>query len=503
MSNVFRGCNLIKASKHPRSVFIVFSLIFFMPILFLNTCPASSLEQYAPSFKENIVQPTYLKKNTSKQELDLDGKLKLNTLIDTALKSHPSLRRSWARAKGAAATVGQALSSYYPQVSSNVFANYNDEGKYRYNDDGEYRYNEMWEKSKRMGASLGITYLLLDNGGRENTALAAKKRLEAANHAYNQSVLDLVFEVQKRYYAYVESLQMLAAKKEDLRVAKSNRERAKDFFTAGLNSKSAKLQAQAHVSQVEYQLASLKGKVRRDWRKLAIICGLPKSPRHEVYSPSKLDKDLVSKGAEQLIKRAEDKNPRLQSLEARIKSGEHRVEAAKSKFSPELSFISSGTAQKIFFQESHETGMAEDEYKATVGLKVTYDLFTGFSDSYEEREAQTNVEVTREQYAEKQLVLRQEVEDSLNEYKAALDELKASKQYVKDAKESYRVAVQFFKQGEGAMMEITRALEQLAHAKSELVGARMNMYTAAASLAHSCGAFEKLGARKAEWKTMD
>ncbi|WP_462324350.1 TolC family protein [Desulfoplanes sp.] len=425
----------------------------------------------------------------------MDPRPSLETLIDSALGSHPALRLSWARVKGAAASVGQALSAYYPHVSSDVF--------YQYNDEGTYHEYELWEENQKTGASLGITYLLLDNGGRKNSAKAAKKDLDAANFAYNQAVLDLVFAVQCQYYAYTGSLQMLAAKQEDLRVAKYNRDRARDFFKAGLSSKSAQLQARAHVSQITYQLASIRSDVRRNWRNLALVCNIPVSPQRDVEPPARLDRELVSKGAEELLNMVEDKNPGLQSLGARIASGEHNVKAAESRFWPELSFVGSGTAQKVMSTQRHQAGMEEDEYQASVGVKMTYDLFTGFSDSYAERGARADVNAVRETFAKRQLALRQEVQDSLNEYRSALDKLGAGNQYVRDAKDSYKVAVEFFKDGEGTMVEITRALEQLANARSERVAARMAMYTAAARLAHSCGAFEKLGATRGDWRPMD
>lgn len=495
MPNIFRRSVSLKALKGLWFAVIVFLLVPALLMLSPNSSSASSLEDYAPSFEENMVNPKYLQENPAKQSTGDDSTLELGTLVDSALRSHPALRHSWARVKESAATVGQALSSYYPHASTNLFANYNDEGRYH-----DY---ELWEENKKMGASLGITYLLLDNGGRENTARAAEKQLDAANFAYNQAVLDLVFEVQRGYYAYARSLQMLRAKEEDLRVAEYNRDRTKDFFQAGLSSKSAQLQAKAHVSQVKYQLASIQSEVRKNWRNLASVCGIPVSPRREVEYPGRLDKELVGKGAEELLKMVEEQNPRLQSLEARIKSGEHRVKAAESEFWPELSFVSSATAQKVMSDARHEASVEENEYQAMVGFKITYDLFTGFSDSYEKRQARSRVKAVREQYAQRQLDLKQQVEDALNEYKSALEKLKASNQYVKDAKSSYKVAVEFFKNGEGSMVEITRSLEQLANARSERVAARMAMYTAAASLAHSCGAFENMGAERAEWQSMD
>jgi outer membrane protein TolC len=480
-----------------KTAFMLF--VFFVPT-FLSlqvpeNCPAGSLEEFAPSFEENIVHPEYLQKESAEQKTSLDSKLKLETLVDSALESHPALRHSWARVKAAAASVGQALSSYYPQVSSDVF--------YEYNDEGTYREYELWEENQKMGASLGITYLLLDNGGRKNSARAAKKELDAANSSYNQTVLDVVFAVQRRYYAYAESLQMLAAKQEDLRVARYNRDRARDFFKAGLSSKSAQIQARAHVSQVRYQLASITGEVRKNWSDLALECKIPVSPQREVEYPVRLDRDLVGKSAEELLRMVEDKNPGLQSLESRIQSGEHDVKAAESEFWPELSFVGSGTAQKVMSAERYQASSKEDEYQASVGFNITYDLFTGFSDCYKEREARANVKALREEYAQRQLALKQQVEDSLNGYRSAVDRLQAGDQYVKDAKNSYKLAVEFFTDGEGSMVEITRALEQLANARSEWVAARMATYTAAARLAHSCGAFEKMGTQRLEWQSMD
>lgn len=461
---------------------------------FQSDCTAAPLEKYAPSFDDHIVQPPYLEHDPTQDHLPSDTKLQLKTLVDAALRFHPSLRRSWAQINASAASVGKALSSYYPDVSTRVFANYNDEGKYR-----DY---EMWEENTKMGVSLGITYLLLDTGTRKNTERAEKKQLDAANSAYNQAVLDLVFAVQQQYYAYVRSQQMLAARQASLRTAKSNRERAKDFFAAGLNSESAVLQAQAHVSQVKYQLATSKSEVRQNWKKLASICGIPVSPRREVQAPAQLNRQLVSQNAAALLKKAQAENPGLQALQSEIRSGERSVAAAQGAFGPELSFVGSATGQKVHSVARDQARVEDDEYQAMVGLQLTYDLFTGFSDTYAKREAQARLKVAKERYAARQLALKQRVEEGLSAYRAAVDKLNASQQFVQDAQKSHAIAVDLVKAGEGRMLEVTRALEQLADAKSERVAARMEMYTAAASLAHSCGAFEQLGAARAHWEPM-
>ena len=455
---------------------------------------ASSLEKLAPSFDEHIVQPAYLDKTPEKFSISPDTRLNLKTFVDAALQFHPSLRRSWSQINETAASVGQALSSFYPNVSTRVFANYNDEGKYR-----DY---EMWEENTKLGAGLGITYLLLDTGTRENTALAAKKQLDAANSAYNQTVLDLVYAVQQQYYAYVRSQQMLEARQQSLRTAKSNHERAKDFFSAGLNSESAVLQAQAHVSQVQYQLATAQSEVRRSWKNLASMCGLPVSPRHEVQDPATLNRELVSENAAALLDKAQANNPGLQALQSEIRAGERSVDAAQGAFGPELSVVGSATAQKVNSVARNQGRVEDDEYQAMIGLQLTYDVFTGFSDTYEKRKAQARLKSAKEHYAARQLALKQRVEDGLSAYTAAVDKLKASQQFVQDAQESHSISVELLKAGEGRMLEVTRALEQLAEAKSERVAARMDMYTAAASLAHSCGAFEQFGVVRANWEPM-
>jgi adhesin transport system outer membrane protein len=204
-----------------------------------------------------------------------------------------------------------------------------------------------------------------------------------------------------------------------------------------------------------------------------------------------------------LVRLIKDKNPRLQALKAQISSEEHQVRAAKSRFAPELSLIGSATAQKVMATKRDQASTEENEYQATVGVKVTYDLFNGFSDCYELRQARSRAEAYRERYAESLLGLRQQVESALDSYQAAADQLRASKQYMQDCEANYKVALEFFNHGEGTMFEVTKSLEQLAQAKSERVGAKMDMYTAAASLAHSCGAFERLGAKQAKWQPMD
>lgn len=467
---------------------------FYLPSEQIKAVRASSsglVTKVPQTFKEHIVpQPPsgYIDKEITEERSKAKDKLSLQDLLDLALKHHPSLGKAWARAKASADSIGLALSSFYPKLSGGLHARQTDAGR------GKFRDFKKDEEQKEWGASLGISYLLLDAGGRKNKAQAARKELEAANHLYNQVVLDLVLKVQKNYYQYVKALELLEARKQDLKTVMFSLKQAKSFYKSGQGPKSAELEAQAHLSKVKYSLASAKSDVRSQWRELATICRLPETPRREVIQPKTLDKSLINKKVEELVQIVKENNPQIKALEAQIKASRHKIKAAKSKFWPTLNL----KAQSSVTDYSED----EDQIDGSIGLEINYDFFTGFANTYNERQAQSKLRMVRYKLAEEQLALREKLENDLSRFEAARDQLRAGRAYLKDSKKSYDLAKQFFQQGLGSMLQVTKAMDNMEDAKSEVVKAKMNMYIAAAKLAHSCGAFGKLGTKRSTWKAM-
>lgn len=449
---------------------------------------ASSWPDLGPSLEQRTVPQPQLKQ--SKARTHTQGQLNVQRLIDLALQAHPSVQASWAQTMTAADSVGMALAAYYPQVSSDLYLRQTDQGW------GRFRDFVKEDAQKEWGASLGIGYLLLDMGGRRHTVQAAHKSLDSANHHYNQTVLDMVLKVQQSYYQYVQALGMLKAKKKDLKAAQLSLDKATSFFQTGQRPKAAQFQAQAQtqVSQVKYELAQARSNARQAWRALATLCRLPKSPRRQVAQPAPLDTDLVSKSVQELLRIVDKRNPQMQALQAQMQASQHQVQATESAFWPTLNIKGQASVTDYSVDPS--------EIDGSIALMLKYDLFTGFSNTYSKHKAKSRLRVLRYKLAEQQLAFQEKVEKAMSQYQAAVDKVKAHKAYLQYAKKSQDQATEFFNQGLGTMLHVTKALDNVAKARGEVISSRMDMYMAAASLAHSCGDFDQLGAKRATWKPM-
>src|SRR5207244_101090 len=112
---------------------------------------------------------------------------------------NPETRVAWEEARRAASAVGLVQSEYFPVLSIAALGGYKSAAFPAPKDvapDGFFRAD-----MQQVVASLNLRWLLLDFGRRANTMDAAKQRLLTANLGFNRTHQDIVYRVQRAYYA--------------------------------------------------------------------------------------------------------------------------------------------------------------------------------------------------------------------------------------------------------------------------------------------------------------
>ncbi len=123
-------------------------------------------------------------------QLNTGGQYDLPALIDLALRTNPQTRRAWFAAQAADAQLGQSQAANYPKVS--------------FDGDGGYLKlpiqfpgQTLVVRNEAFLPQIKASYDLLDFGRTRAAEHGAREQLIAANFAFNRTIQDVVFNVEK------------------------------------------------------------------------------------------------------------------------------------------------------------------------------------------------------------------------------------------------------------------------------------------------------------------
>lgn len=192
--------------------------------------------------------------------------LTLTDVVDVALRNSPQTRESWWRARAAAAEIGIRSASLLPEIDAQI----------------------EWLRARQaltggagalsettLGPGLTINYLLFDFGGRQADVEAARQALFAEDFLHNQTVQDVVLQVERAYYQYQGTKALLAGERTSLQEAQTNLQAADERRRAGVATITDVLQSRTALAQGQLNVESLEGQLQAVRGGLAAAMGLP------------------------------------------------------------------------------------------------------------------------------------------------------------------------------------------------------------------------------------
>ena len=234
--------------------------------------------------------------------------LTLTDVVDVALRNSPQTRESWWRARAAAAEIDVRRASLLPEIDAEV------EGlrERQALSGGQGALSQTL-----LGPGLTLNYLLLDFGGRRADVEAARQGLFAQNFLHNQTVQDVVLQVERAYYQYQGTKALLAAEQTSLKEARTNFQAADERRRAGVATVTDVLQTRTALAQGQLNVESLEGQLQAVRGGLAAAMGLPANIPYDV---APLAEDLAPRqtgeAAEELIGRALAGRPDVEAARA-------------------------------------------------------------------------------------------------------------------------------------------------------------------------------------------
>lgn len=401
---------------------------------------------------------------------ELNQPLSLGELVNIALENQPSTRQAWWNAKRAAAAVGSAKSSYYPQFEFQTFATHGREFKYLNGPDTNYTI---------VGADLLLSMMLYDFGETSATVKAAKMALAAANWQSDGNIQEVMVDVLENAYAMLHAQEVMQAAVFSLEDAERMMTLAIELNRAGLTPISDVYIAKTSYAQMKMELTQHKTTLAIHNGKLATSLGIAPTTELKLASienPQGLQKQNI----DDLISLAGQQRADLMAKRARLAEAIANQEKLRGAYAPKLKLCGRGGAKHAVSDKANAA-----QYEVTVNFTVP--LFTGFDAMYQNRMAFADAQLSREELAQVELDIALDVLTQTRLLEGVQAMMPDAEEVLNNSRKAYQSMLEIYQAGKERMSALSDVQQQLAAARVRYSDIKIRWLISLAKLAYATG----------------
>jgi outer membrane protein len=441
--------------------------------------PAPNLREYAKALKP-----------TEEPRIDPQKRYELVELIDLAQRVNPETRVAWEEAHRAASAVGLVKSEYFPVLSIAALGGYKSvatPAPENVAPDGFFRVD-----MQQVLAALNLRWLLLDFGRRASTLDAAKERLLAANLGFNRKHQEVVFRVQRAYYALTSLSGKIAVAQSAVDSSRAVRESAEERLRQGLATLPEVALARQQEAQALFDLEDVRARERDAQVLLAESIGILPTTRIQVADFSALpDPAVLESTVEEVITRAIETRPDLIAKVAELREKEAHVRRARAAYFPTLSVVGDyGTlAGRVRITGGvKDTGWfsaAEPSYG--IGLAIEWNIFEGGATRRRVELAEAERRAAEEHVAAARDKAINEIWKAYTDVRLAVRRLDVAAALLDASEKSYEAMLEGYRHGLETLTNLLAARRELSRARFVELDTKLQLFDASAALAFSTG----------------
>ena len=381
--------------------------------------------------------------------------------------TNPETREAWQATRAAAASLGIAEGAYLPTLGAIAMAS--DAHLPDYDKTGPFQVQTIAPEPL-----LRLDWLLLDFGRRKADLENAAQTLLAANLQFNRKQQSVIFAVQKAYFAFDANRARVTARETALKAATAVEEATGIRSDSGLASVTDTLLARQVVLQQQFDIASARRDVRAAEAQLAQAIRIsPASlPQVASFSSLPLPKGLPA-SVDSLLQQAVSTRPDLAAKFADVKARQAALDRARADYLPKLSL--DGELGYVY-RELDSLDLGSTFYpkapKASVGLRLTWDVFDGFIRDNRVREAEARRDQARADLDALQLASQAEVWTTYADFQSALSQHQFAVALVATTKSAYDSALTGYGSGVTNFVDLLAAERDYARALAVEVDTR-------------------------------
>jgi outer membrane protein TolC len=258
-------------------------------------------------------------------------------------------------------------------------------------------------------------------------------------------------------------------------------ERARDQHRAGTSPAIDELRSQVELKTQQQQLLSLQNQVAKDKLTLARAIGLPSGQGFEVSDKAPY-KPLEGLGPSVALQRAYAARADYQSAQAQVRAAEHAHQAVVSEWQPTASISMNYGIVGETLASSHGT--------VDLTASVKMNIFDGGRRRADILERETALKQRRDELANLQGQIDQEVRAALLDLNSAADQVVVAESNVELANQTLTQARDRFAAGVTDNIEVVQAQESVSNAQQNLISSIYSHNLAKVALARAMGATE-------------
>jgi len=396
--------------------------------------------------------------------------LTLAECIQMALERNPRTRISWHSSRAAAARLGEEKAAYLPTAEFTAGAQRADSVSLE---------KEQTGPENAFDAGFGVRYLLFDGGARSARVKGAEAGLLATNFRHNTTLQDVALGVEEAYYELLAAKWLTKVAAETVKQTQYHVDVAHARHKSGVAARSDVLKAETEKANADLAMVRSRNAVRVAHGRLASAMGLRVSQPFEVVD---LPEDIHPRelgDIDRLLDEAADTRPELRAALGQIEARRAEVRAAQARYWPTVTADANyGWRNRTFVPDQEEWSL---------GVIVNLPLFSGFDRAYQTRRAKADLARVLAEDERQLRGVELEVWTAYSRVIEASEAIDATKILVASAEESARVAEGEYKNGTGSIIGLIDAQTARTAARTRLVQARLDWYTAMAGFERAVG----------------
>lgn len=401
--------------------------------------------------------------------------LSLDELIQIALINNPQIDSAFEQKGQREGQLTQARSLYLPQLSVN--------GQF-----SRVRIDELQpvDEDNMVHGGANVSQLIFDFGQTTGAIDAGQSNLEASKANMEQVSQGIVLLVSQAFYNVLEKKHLISVAEQAVSNYEQHLDRAKEFFQAGIRTRIDVVNAEVELSSARLRLLRSRYNLKSARVALERILGLvPNNGSYELATIlndlERVDEQmpLLPGPLEQLLLTASEQRQDIRQQKAFIKTAEAVIRQSESGYWPSI-----GATAGL---DGYETDLPafQDQWNAGVGL--TWELFSGFRTQGETVEAKAFHRENLYRLRELELLVTQEVTDSLIRADEGRESVLLNMETVRLATENLELASERYKAGLNDMIEYNDAELRYTAAQGDLISSYFAYLTSLARIDYSIG----------------
>ena len=413
----------------------------------------------------------------------------LAELIDIGLSNNMQTRMAWSAARSAAAALGAVRGAFFPRLAVDLTAA-------KINSSTDVGRLVVYDYSS-LTPSAGLSWLLIDFGGRSGLTEEARDALAAANWTQNAVLQNVILLIEQNYYQYVAAKALLEAQETSRGEAEKNLDAAEARRGAGVATLADTLQARTVLSRIQLDLVTTQGLIQTSKGVLANSLGLSADAAFEIDAalPASLPVADAAGPVERRIAEALVRRPDLAAARALALKAAAHVGTVRAEGLPTINF--SGSFGRVFYSPPAQS----NAWSAALVLDIP--LFHGWTVAYQALQAEMDAETMRAQLKRTELDIALQVWTSYFGVQTSAQRIQTAQDLFNLAQQSYDVALGSYKEGVNSILDLLAAQSALENGRVQLVQAKAEWLLALVQFARDSGTLDPPGGASARTEKGD